>query len=91
MSQSSHTPPTIVFGIPKLPAKYSGIVMPFFLSVLMSMLVSFISTIRVSGLTYQFINLWMSSWAISWLIAFPTLLLILPIVKKITAVFVRYT
>jgi len=90
MSKTSHTPPTIVFGIPKLPAKYSGIIMPFFLSILMTMLVSFISTMRVSGLTYQFIHLWMSSWAISWLIAFPTLLFLLPIVKKITAFFVKH-
>ncbi|GAM32833.1 hypothetical protein P23_3370 [Acinetobacter calcoaceticus] len=31
----------------------------------------------------------MSAWAISWLIAFPTLLFILPIVRKITAMLVQ--
>jgi hypothetical protein len=31
----------------------------------------------------------MSAWVISWLIAFPTLLLVLPVVRKITAILVQ--
>ncbi|EPH31988.1 hypothetical protein L293_1764 [Acinetobacter gyllenbergii CIP 110306 = MTCC 11365] len=32
---------------------------------------------------------WMSAWGISWLIAFPVLLLVLPVVRKLTLLLVR--
>ncbi|MDY0193160.1 MAG: DUF2798 domain-containing protein [Aliarcobacter butzleri] len=75
---------TILFGIPKFPTKSSAVIMPFILSSLMTLIVSFISTIRVIGFQETLISLWMSSWVISWLIAFPVLLIILPIVRKLT-------
>lgn len=86
---STQTSSTIVFGIPKFPAHYNGIVMPLLLSILMTMLVSFISTVKIAGITSQFFNVWISSWAISWIIAFPTLLVLLPIVRKLTALLVK--
>ena len=77
------------FALQKLPARYASIVMPFFLSILMTCIVSFVSTLRSTGWTAQFINLWMGSWGISWLVAFPVLLLVLPLVKKLTAAVVQ--
>lgn len=67
----------------KLPNKYSGIVMPFILSCFMTFIVSLISLIRAKGFSLSIINLWPSAWIISWAIAFPILLLILPFVRKI--------
>ncbi|MCL1091937.1 DUF2798 domain-containing protein [Shewanella profunda] len=75
-------------GTPKLPAKYATVVMPFFLSVLMSCIVSGISTFNGVGASAQFIELWLSAWLISWVVAFPTLLMVLPLVRKLTAAFV---
>jgi len=75
-------------GTPKLPAKYVTVVMPFFLSILMSCIVSAISTFNGIGASPQFIELWLSAWLISWIVAFPTLLLVLPLVRKLTAAFV---
>lgn len=80
---------TILFGIPKFPTKSSAILMPFILSSLMTLIVSFISTIRVVGFQETLINLWMSSWVISWMIAFPILLIILPVVRKLTNCLVK--
>ena len=88
---SSKPSSTIIFGIPKFHAKYNGIVMPLLLSLLMTMLVSCISTLKIAGVTPEFFTLWMSSWAISWLIAFPTLLVLLPIVRKLTTLLVKHT
>ena len=80
---------TLLFGIPKLPAKYVSIVMPFLLSILMTMLVSLISTLKISGITPEMLRIWLSSWMISWFIAFPTLLILLPIVRKLTFLLVK--
>lgn len=82
---SSHT----FLGIPKLPARFAGVVMPLLLSVLMTFIVSMVSTLRSIGPAPHFLAVWASAWAISWLIAFPTLLLVLPVVRKATAAIVR--
>ncbi|MDD9315645.1 DUF2798 domain-containing protein [Acinetobacter lactucae] len=75
--------------IKKLPHRYTSIVLPLLLSIIMTFVVSMISTLRSLGFEQFSINVWMSAWAISWLIAFPTLLFILPIVRKITAMLVQ--
>lgn len=79
----------IIFGIPKLPARYGSLVTPLLLSVFMTCIVSFISTFKGFGMSSQFLSMWLSAWAISWLIAFPVLLMILPVVRKATSALVR--
>lgn len=79
----------IVFGIPKLPARYASVVMPLLLSIFMTCIVSMISTFRSLGADPHFVRIWLGAWLISWAIAFPTLLLALPIVRKTTAAIVR--
>lgn len=85
-----HDPvPRSPLGFAKLPARYATIVMPFFLSIIMTCVVSLISTLRSAGLDVGFLPLWLGSWALSWAVAFPTLLLVLPLVRRATAAFVR--
>lgn len=62
--------------------------MPFFLSVLMTFVVSAISTLKALGPTVEFLQTWPSSWALSWIVAFPTLLLVLPVVRRLVALVV---
>ncbi|SUI50324.1 Protein of uncharacterised function (DUF2798) [Shewanella putrefaciens] len=81
--------PRTFLGTPKLPAKYATVVMPFFLSILMSCIVSGISTFNGVGASPQFIELWLGAWLISWIVAFPTLLMVLPLVRKLTTAFVE--
>lgn len=76
-------------GIPKLPARYATVVMPLLLSLLMTFIVSMVSTLRSIGLAPHFLQVWLGAWAISWLIAFPTLLVVLPVVRKATSAIVR--
>ena len=73
----------------RLPAKYNYVAMPFVLSVFMSFIISGVSTLRALGLADGFMMKWMGAWGISWLIAFPTVLVVLPIVRKIVAYFVE--
>jgi hypothetical protein len=80
---------TTVLGLPRLPARYAGIVMPLLLSILMTMIVSFVSTARAVGFPPGFVRIWAGAWAMSWIVAFPTLLVLLPVVRRITAAIVR--
>ncbi|MFZ2999731.1 MAG: DUF2798 domain-containing protein [Undibacterium umbellatum] len=73
----------------KLPARYAGLVMPFLLSILMTFIVSLISTLRSVGLVDHFLPIWMGSWALSWMVAFPTLLLVLPLVRRMTSLLIE--
>ncbi len=73
----------------KLPPRYAAIVMPLILSCFMTCIVSLISTLRSIGWVEGVLTIWMGSWAISWLIAFPALLLMLPVARKLTSLVVR--
>lgn len=72
----------------RLPARYAAVVMPFILSVLMTFVVSGISTIKALGFTAEFLQTWPGSWALSWLVAFPTLLFVLPLVRRLVGLVV---
>lgn len=75
-------------GFPKIPARYAGLVMPLLLSIAMTCVVSMISTMRSVGLGPDYPRIWLNAWALSWVVAFPTLLLILPVVRRMTAALV---
>jgi hypothetical protein len=69
----------------RLPARYAGIVMPLVLSVLMSLIVSAISTLKSIGIDAAFFTTWPVAWFLSWLVAFPALLAVMPLVRRIVA------
>ena len=73
----------------RLPARYAALLMPLILSLLMSAVVSFIATLKTVGMTAEVVGLWLDAWRISWLIAFPTLLIVLPFVRRIVALLVE--
>lgn len=58
-----------------------AVVMPFFLSMLMTLIVSAISTVHALGIHGVF-RVWLVSWLFSWAIAFPALVFVLPVVRK---------
>ncbi len=70
--------------MPKFPAKSAALIMPLLLSVMMTCIVSLVSTLTSLGWPAFTLTQWLAAWGLSWLIAFPTLLLVLPVVKKLT-------
>ena len=76
-------------GFAKLPAHWGRFVMPFFLSVVMTCVISGVSSVRVVGFSTACLPLWLGSWSLSWVFAYPTLLLVLPLARRATAAFVR--
>ncbi len=69
----------------KLPAKYIAVITPLVLSVLMTLVVSFIATVKNLGLHADLPYNWVTAWALSWVVAFPTLLMVLPVVRRIVS------
>lgn len=67
----------------KLPKRFMGIVLPFILTFFMTCFVSGISVLRSQGLGGDFFRVWPSAWMISWGVAFPVMVTVLPFVKKI--------
>jgi hypothetical protein len=79
----------IALSFRKLPARYAAVVMPFFLSLMMSGIISFISTLRSIGWQAMTLPGWLGAWSLSWVVAFPTVLLLLPVVRRLTAMVVQ--
>jgi hypothetical protein len=54
----------------------------------MTFIVSLIATVRAVGISDFSASEWMSAWGLSWMVAFPTLLLVLPLVRRIVGLLV---
>lgn len=72
-----------------MPARYAPILFGFILSALMSFLVSGIATFRNAGLVDGFVLTWINAWLPSWLIAFPVVLVVAPIARRLVGFLVK--
>ena len=66
-----------------IPEKYGPILFGGILSGLMSLLVSGISTFRAVGPHASFVSVWISAWLTAWLFAFPVVVLVTPLARKV--------
>ncbi len=73
----------------KLPARAQVVVMPMILSFLMSGIVSAISTLRVVGFAADTHWRILEAWSVSYVVAFPVALVVLPIVRRIVGLLVE--
>lgn len=69
--------------------RFAPIAFGFVLSALMSLVVSGISTVRTAGMIEGFGNLWIGAWLPSWLIAFPIVLVVAPVARRVVGSLVR--
>jgi hypothetical protein len=73
----------------KLPARAGVIVVPMILAFLMSGIVSSIATVNAVGLSADLPGQILRAWALSYVIAFPTAVVVLPVVRRIAALIVE--
>lgn len=66
-----------------IPARFAPVLFGLILSCLMSFMVSGISTFRAVGLVEGFFGLWIGAWLPSWFFAFPVVLFVAPIARRI--------
>lgn len=65
------------------PKKFAHALFGLILSSLMSLLVSGISTYRAVGADSHFLSLWPSAWLMAWSIAFPVVLVLAPLTRRL--------
>ena len=68
-----------------IPQRFAPVLFGFILSGLMSLLVSGIATWRALGLVDDFVGLWLIAWVNAWLVAFPAVLIVAPITRRLVA------
>ncbi len=73
----------------KLPARYYPFALPLCLSFVMSGIISFVATLRAVGFVVEAFDAWLHAWPISWAIAFPTVMVVLPLTRRIVGAFVE--
>ncbi len=73
----------------KLPPRYNAVAMPLVLSGLMTIIVSGISTLNAIGFAPGWGGKWFSAWLLSWAVAFPVMVFVLPVARRIVANFVE--
>ena len=69
----------------RLPARWAPVAFGFLLSGLMSLVVSGIATVQARGLEPGLVGGWMEAWLSSWAVAFPTVLVVAPFVRRLVA------
>ena len=72
-----------------IPAKYTQLIFSFFLSIFMSCVVSGVSVFNTTGLIDGFFGLWITAWLKSWVVAFPTILIVAPLTRRLVGKLVR--
>lgn len=68
-----------------IPARYAHIAFGLLLSGTMSFLVSGIATFLAVGLIPGFVGEWIGAWLPSWAIAFPAVLVVAPLARRLVA------
>ena len=66
-----------------IPARFAPIAFGFFLSLIMSGIISGVSTVSAVGLAGELPAIWVRAWMSSWLVAFPSVLVVAPIARRI--------
>lgn len=78
----------MIGNIPKLPVQAMSWIMPLILSGLMSATISMVNLWKNMGWFEGFFEKWFSVWLFSWMIAFPTVIIFLPIVRRLSMLIV---
>jgi hypothetical protein len=66
--------------------KHHKIVFSFFMALLMSCIMSFVISIFNVGMVANIITIWLQAWSFAFMVAFPTIMIISPIVHKLVSI-----
>ena len=73
----------------KLPARSQAVLIPLFLSFMMSFVVSAIATLKAVGVEPGLMGKVLQAWSVSFPVAFPSAVLLLPVVRRVVGVMVQ--
>jgi hypothetical protein len=85
MTDSTQNPPAASRRTWRLPHRAQTVLVPFFLALFMTLIVSSIATVKAVGFADDIVVRIAAAWATSFVVAFPCVLVILPLVRKLVA------
>lgn len=65
--------------------KHHKLVFSFFMSLLMSGIMSFVISVFNVGLVSNIISIWLKAWSFAFVVAFPTIVMVSPVVHKLVS------
>jgi Protein of unknown function (DUF2798) len=65
--------------------KYTSQVFSFFMALLMSGIMSFVISVFNMGVVDGIFFIWLKAWLLAFVIAFPTIILVTPLVRKLVS------
>lgn len=74
-----------------LPARFAPVLFGLFVSCLMSCIISGVATFKAVGPARDFLSIWMDSWLFSWMVAFPAILFVAPLARRLVGRLTRPT
>lgn len=69
--------------------KYQKIVFAFLMALIMSCIMSFVISVFNVGLHGQIVQVWLKAWAFAFVVAFPTIMVVAPIVKTLVILLIK--
>ena len=72
-----------------IPARFAPLTFSFFLSGMMSFIITGVATFRAIGPSPDIFHLWITAWPISWMIAFPAVTIVAPVARRLSAMVTR--
>ncbi len=72
-----------------IPKKYTPLVFSFFMSLLMSGIMSFAISLINLGWVDGMLWIWLKAWSVAFVIAFPAIVTVTPLVRRLVALVVR--
>lgn len=65
--------------------KHHKIVFSFFMALLMSGIMSFVISVFNVGMVTNIITIWLQAWSFAFIVAFPTIVIVSPVVNKLVS------
>ncbi|WP_286266948.1 DUF2798 domain-containing protein [Thalassotalea atypica] len=72
-----------------IPQKYTKLVFSFFMALMMSCIMSLVVTTFNIGLVDGLFQAWLKSWGFAFIVAFPTINVVAPIVQKLVQLVIK--
>jgi len=69
--------------------RFQHLVFAFFMSLLMSCLMSLVISIFNIGLVDDILTIWVKAWSFAFIVAFPAIILVSPMVKRLVALAIK--
>ncbi|MFY0700264.1 MAG: DUF2798 domain-containing protein [Bermanella sp.] len=66
--------------------KYHKLVFSFFMSLMMSCIMSLVISVFNVGLVDNIVAIWLKAWSFAFVVAFPTIFIISPLVHKLVSI-----